>query len=237
MTTSPRLFRHCLRYLSSASISKGRAHHQRKHEEGFGIVAAVTSNQVIGVNGSLPWKNLTQDRDHFVNLTQNKVLIVGRRTFGLEDPSLAHIKHCRACIVVSQSINQEDLITARVDSGSEKLVPALLLASNFEEALKLASLEKRQRTEQPNNDYDDDDDDGNDDIDCWVAGGEAIFKEALKHPNAMEIQLTHVDMVVDTNQFRDVAFFPLEDMNTNDFDEVSTRSIGNCEFKMYRRKI
>jgi len=195
----------------------------------------MTSNQVIGVNGSLPWKNLAQDMNHFVNLTRNKVLIVGRRTFGIEDPSLAHIQHCRACIVVSQSINQDDLIAARVDSGSEHQVPELLLARSFEEALELARLEKRHWIEQPNKSNENED---HETIYCWVAGGEAIYKEALQHPDAMEVQLTHVDMTVDTNQFCDVAFFPLEDMNANGFDEVSTEIIGNCEFKVYlRRKI
>jgi len=223
-----RLFpRSCFRFLSST-------HNHNKN--GFGIVAAMTSNQVIGVNGSLPWKNLTQDRNHFVNLTKKKVLIVGRRTFCLEDASLAHIRHCRACIVVSQSINQDDLIAARVDNGSEHMVPELLLARSLEEALELARLEKRkrQRIEQHNNHNGNDD---NEVIDCWVAGGEAIYKEALQHPDALEVRLTHVDMMVETNQFRNVAFFPLEDMNANGFDEVSTEVVGNCEFMTYRRKI
>jgi dihydrofolate reductase len=165
------------------------------------------------------------------------VLIVGRKTFGIEDPSLAllpHIGHCRACIVVSKSINQDDLIAARVDSGSEHMKIELLLARSFEEALELARLEKCQTIEQPNNGDDNDDHEA---IDHWVAGGEAIYKQALQHPDAMEVQLTHVDMTVDTNQFRDVAFFPLEDMNANGFDEVSTKVDGNCEFKLYRRKI
>ena len=229
--SASRLFRHCLRCSSSSTKKNGLSgHNLRKNEDGFGIVAAMTNNQVIGVDGSLPWKNLTQDWNHFVNLTRNKVLLVGRKTFGLEDPSLAHIQHCRACVVVSQSMNQEDLIKARVASGSEHLALELLLASSLEEALELARLEKRKRTWQSNTCYDHDDS-----IDCWVAGGETIYKEALRHPDAMEVQLTHVDMTVDTNQFRDVAFFPYEDVKANDFVEVSTKTIGNCEFKVMRK--
>eukprot|EP00984_Skeletonema_dohrnii_P003648 scaffold1237_cov104-Skeletonema_dohrnii-CCMP3373.AAC.3 len=232
--SASRLMRHCcMRCLSSSTKKNGSGHNLRENEDGFGIVAAMTNNQVIGVDGSLPWKNLTQDWNHFVNLTRNKVLLVGRKTFGLEDPSLAllpHIRHCRACVVVSQSMNQEDLIKARVASGSEHLALELLLASSFEEALELARLEKRKRTEQSNtcNDHDDS-------IDCWVAGGETIYKEALRHPDAMEVQLTHVDMTVDTNQFRDVAFFPFEDVKVNDFVEVHAKTIGNCEFKVMRK--
>eukprot|EP00985_Skeletonema_marinoi_P007621 scaffold3363_cov86-Skeletonema_marinoi.AAC.1 len=83
-------------------------------------------------------------------------------------------------------MNQEDLIKARVARGSEHLTLELLLASSLEEALELARLEKRKRTWQSNTCYDHDDS-----IDCWVAGGEMIYKEALRHPDAMEVQLTH----------------------------------------------
>jgi len=198
----------------------GHKHNLRKHKDGFGIVAAMTSNQVIGVDGSLPWKNLSQDWNHFVNLTRNKVLLVGRKTFGLEDPSLAHIRHCRACVVVSQTMTEENLIEVKVASGNEQLETDLLLASSFEEALELARLKKST-------------DDGR--IDCWVAGGERIYKDALRHPDAVEVQLTHVDMTVDTNHSRDVAFFPVDDMNANNFVEVSTKTIGICKFKVMRK--
>jgi len=57
----------------------------------------------------------------------------------------------------------------------------------------------------------------------------------LRHPDAIEVQLTHVDMTVDTNHFRDVAFFPYEDVKVNDFVEVHAKTIGNCEFKVMRK--
>ena len=217
-----RLFRQC-RILSSSTKTNASVHNRRKHEEdAFGIVAAMTNNQVIGVDGSLPWKNLTQDWNHFVNLTKNKVLLVGRKTFGLEDPSLEHIRHCRVCIVVSQTMKEEDLIKIRVDSGSGHLETKLLLARSFEEALDLARMEKC-------NDAD------GDMIDCWVAGGQRLYQEALRHPAAMEVQLTHVDMTVDTHRFRDVAFFPLKDVYANNFVEVSSTKIGICDFKVFKQ--
>lgn len=218
-----RIFRHCRLVSTSTKTTNdsGYKHHDLgKHEDGFGIIAAMTSNQVIGVDGSLPWKNLPQDWNHFVNLTIDKVLLVGRKTFGLEDPSLAHIRHCRACVVVSQTMTEEDLIAVQVASGNEHMKTDLLLASSFEEALELARSKKST-------------DDGK--IDCWVGGGERIYKEALRHPDAVEVQLTHVDMTVDTEHSRDVAFFPVEDMNANNFVEVSTKSIGVCEFKVMRK--
>src|SRR6056300_1546715 len=83
----------CLRRCLSSSAKMTTYHVHSVNRNGFGIVAAMTQNQVIGVNGSLPWKNLTQDKNHFINLTRNKVLIVGRKTFALEDPSLSHVRH------------------------------------------------------------------------------------------------------------------------------------------------
>ena len=237
-----RLFnpQYCLRRcLSTSTIKVKNTNHAGKHRNGFGIVAAMTSNQVIGVNGSLPWKNLIQDKNHFINLTRNKVLICGRRTFALEDPSLAHIRHCRACIVVSGTMNQEDLIKAKAGSElSDNLTPELMLARSFDEALELANAEKhKKRTLQ--SDYNENTDNNeNAAIDCWVAGGEAIYREALQHADAVEVQLTHVDMMVDTNQFGDVAYFPLGHMNTDDDDvwtNFSLRRVGECEFKVWRK--
>lgn len=51
----------------------------------FGIIAALTKDGIIGTNGKLPWASIAQDRDHFVNTTRNKILIVGRKTFADED--------------------------------------------------------------------------------------------------------------------------------------------------------
>ena len=208
-------------------------HVHRVNRNGFGIVAAMTKNQVIGVNGSLPWKNLTQDKNHFMNLTRNKVLIVGRKTFALEDPSLSHIRHARACIVVSRTMNQEDLISVRNANNSTNIETKMLLARSFDEALELANAEKHRRIIKSENVYVD-----NETIDCWVAGGEAIYRDALHHPDAVEVQLTHVDMMIDTNQFREIAYFPVGDMNKDAWEQVSSCRDGElCEFKVWRKKI
>ena len=232
-----RLFRDCLfRCMLGPSISRS-LHSSIRKKDGFGIVAAMTRNQVIGVNGSLPWTNLAQDRNHFVNLTRNRVLLVGRRTFALEDASLAHIHHCRVCIVVSTSMKEDDLIAMR-SNESERPMPKLLLTGSFDDALKLARLENHRMTHDDDERtiYDNRDDEM---IDCWVAGGERIYKEALRHPYAKEVHLTHVDMFVDTSQCHDVALFPLEEMYANNFEQISTRRDGKCKFNIYRggRKI
>ena len=196
-------------------------------------MGAMTKNHVIGVNGSLPWKNLTQDKNHFINLTRNKVLIVGRKTFALEDPSLSHIRHARACIVVSRTMNQEDLISVRNANNSTNIETKMLLARSFDEALELANAEKHRRIIKSENVYVD-----NETIDCWVAGGEAMYRDALHHSNAVEVQLTHVDMMIDTNQFREIAYFPVGDMNKDAWEQVSSCRDGElCEFKVWRKKI
>jgi dihydrofolate reductase len=195
----------------------------------------MTKNQVIGVNGSLPWKNLTQDKNHFINLTRNKVLIVGRKTFALEDPSLSHIRHARACIVVSRTMNQEDLISLRNANNSTNIETKVLLARSFDEAVELANAEKHKRMIKSETD---EHNVVNETLDCWVAGGEAIYRDALHHSDAVEVQLTHVDMVIDTNQFREVAYFPVGDMNSDAWEKVSSCRDGElCEFKVWRKKI
>jgi len=44
------------------------------------IIAAIADNHAIGINNSLPWK-IKEDLDFFRNMTLNKKVIMGRRTF------------------------------------------------------------------------------------------------------------------------------------------------------------
>lgn len=223
----------CLQRCLSSSAKINHVHYS-VNRNGFGIVAAMTKNQVIGVNGSLPWKNLTQDKNHFINLTRNKVLIVGRKTFALEDPSLSHIRHARACIVVSRTMNQEDLISLRNANNSTNIETKVLLTRSFDEAVELANAEKHKRMIKSETD---EHNVVNETLDCWVAGGEAIYRDALHHSDAVEVQLTHVDMMIDTNQFREVAYFPVEDMNSDAWESSSCRDGELCEFKVWRKKL
>mmetsp|Transcript_38798 Transcript_38798/g.81254 ORF Transcript_38798/g.81254 Transcript_38798/m.81254 type:complete len:247 (-) Transcript_38798:80-820(-) len=233
----------------------------------FGIVAALTKNRVIGVNGKLPWKpnSIPQDKEHFVNLTKNNVLILGRKSFAEEDPTGAHVNHVRVCIVVSRTMSASDL-TDRNNNRSGSIIgnngdndgdcsrssPEVKLARSFDEALDMAS--KELIPPAKNTTGNDDDDRGrcknftknNDDaIQCWVGGGERIYKEALGHDNASVVQLTHVDMTVDLDKQREsstkrsatssFAFFPLEYLERSGFQEVSKVNSGMCTFSTYKR--
>ena len=182
----------------------------------FGIVAAMARNRVMGVNGKLPW-NLPTDRKHFVHLTKNKVLIMGRRTFE-EEPSRTHISHAAHNIVVSTTLDQS---TTDVQ-----------VARSFPEALHLAKMqtEKGQRDEET--------------IECWVVGGERIYNEALKHPSAKELHLTLVDIDVDISALEKgpqgvnphVALFPAKYRWDRNYNEISQSSheTTNPDGTLYR---
>ena len=74
-----------LPWCSKSVIKPKNVHVQHKEDmtepiERFGIIAAMSKNNIIGLNGRLPW-SVPDDRKEFVRITKNKILIVGRRTF------------------------------------------------------------------------------------------------------------------------------------------------------------
>ena len=46
----------------------------------FSGIVAMSENGVIGLNNQLPW-SIPEELKHFKELTMNKTLIVGRKTF------------------------------------------------------------------------------------------------------------------------------------------------------------
>mmetsp|Transcript_14607 Transcript_14607/g.31782 ORF Transcript_14607/g.31782 Transcript_14607/m.31782 type:complete len:272 (-) Transcript_14607:230-1045(-) len=208
----------------------------------FGIVAALAKDGVIGINGRLPWNvPIPQDRDHFVNLTRNKILIVGRKTFAEEDPTGAHINHVRVCIVVSKTMTAKDLVDRNngrsVGEGDGSSGPEVKFARSFDEALDLASHEISSGYEKIGDVRRDElllDEKGL--IQCWVAGGERIYQEALQHNNASDVHLTHVDMTVDQTTINSISHFPLEYLERHGFEEVSRIDSGICAFCVYKRQ-
>lgn len=192
----------------------------------FGVVAAMARNsRIMGINGKLPW-NIPQDRKHFVDLTRDKVLIMGRRTYQ-EQPTRSHICHAAHNIVVSSTMKPSD--NSKVE-----------IATSFPLALHLAKVRLEESGKS----------DG--DLECWVVGGERIFNEALNHPSAKELHLTIVDMDVDfskqTNKHLNtqVALFPPKYRWDRHFQEVersshdTTNEEGNpslrYEHVLYKRK-
>jgi dihydrofolate reductase len=172
--------------------------------ERFGIVAAMSTNRVIGMDGGIPWR-LPEDRKLFKSLTNQGILIIGKRTFD-EHPNLAHVNHTKYCIVVSNSTKSLD------DDKNNAPNTMLKLVKSLPDALSLAkeldeSLEKK---------IDDDCD-----LQCWVAGGERMYLEALQHPSAAEIHLSVVDREISLTQGKDLALFPSKYRWDHKFEEAS----------------
>lgn len=104
------------------------------------------------------------------------------------------------------------------------------LARSFEDALRIAS------------DFNYCQSDNDHEIDCWIAGGADIYKEALQHTNLLEVNLTYADMEIDSHSFDRlkrsdaVTCFPMDAFHRIGFEEVSSRIDGNCTFCVYKRK-
>jgi dihydrofolate reductase len=215
-----------------------------KQQPNFGIIAALTKDGVIGIDGVLPWKlrmqdaptNISLDRDRFVALTSNKILILGRRTFADEDPTGEHVKHARVCIVVSKTMTQSDLVVVK---RNNEVGPTVMLAQSFDEALDKASNELLP-VDDGSTHFDQGEirkDDALHKIQCWVAGGEMIYKEALQHSNANVIHLTHVDMIVKqkAQQHSAVAHFPMDCLGRYGFQEKCRESMVGITFCLYKK--
>jgi dihydrofolate reductase len=82
-------------------------------------LVALSNNFVIGVNNDLPWK-LKKDLQHFSAYTQNKAIVMGRKTFESIGRPLPNRKN----IVISSSLKSQE---------SLEVVP------NLNQAIELAS--------------------------------------------------------------------------------------------------
>ena len=66
-------------------------------------LVALSNNLVIGVNNDLPWK-LKKDLQHFSAYTQNKAMVMGRKTFESIGRPLPNRKN----IVISSTLSSQD---------------------------------------------------------------------------------------------------------------------------------
>jgi dihydrofolate reductase len=62
------------------------------------LIAALSQNNVIGQHNQLPWR-LPSDLKHFKNLTLNKIIIMGRKTYDSLGKALPH----RTNVVISRN--------------------------------------------------------------------------------------------------------------------------------------
>ena len=176
----------------------------------FGIIAALEEKtRIIGIAGKLPW-DIPEDREYFTNVTRDKVLIIGRKTF-YETSDVSHLTHLRHVIVVSGSMKEEKL------SGIGGLQNDVKVACTFEEALVLGKVCQELK-------FGKEEQSQSDEIDCWIGGGQLVFEKALRHPDAVELRLTTVhtetDVDLTANPGR-VAIFPATYRWDNTFKEIS----------------
>lgn len=188
----------------------------------FGIVAAMSQNRVIGLNGKIPWPRCAEDRENFKKLTHDGIMIIGRHTYE-EEPNQRHIDHTKYCIVVSKTLTEDDIMTARpIDTK-------IRVAKSFPHALGLAKLLAEENYAETH------------DIICWVAGGERIYEEALRHKSAKELHLTTMHFEVDMKVAREEtirenkslrpAVFPAKHHWDRYFQKVSESEGGGGEDK------
>ena len=176
--------------------------------ERFGIIAAMSNNNIIGVKGAIPW-NVPADRKEFVRVTKGKILIVGRKTFE-EQRNFSHISHAANCIVISKSLNDEN-----VQSAVSQINTEVKIVRSFPEALEAARHLVDKNAKSGN--------DSTDDIDCWIAGGQDIYHRSVLHPSAWTIHLTvfHLDVDISSCMPSEIARFPPKYHWDNRFTEVS----------------
>ena len=78
-------------------------------------VVALSNNNVIGVNNSLPW-NLKTDLAHFKNYTSNKIIVMGRKTY----ESIGRPLPNRINLIVSNTI--KEIIGAELFKSTEDAI-------------------------------------------------------------------------------------------------------------------
>lgn len=93
-------------------------------------IAAMSINRVIGVNNQLPW-NIPEDLKYFKQMTKNKILIMGRKTFESLPGQLPNRYH----IVISRSeiiSDEENLCFVTSFEAAKKKAAELIPAWNPE---------------------------------------------------------------------------------------------------------
>ena len=82
-------------------------------------LVALSNNYVIGVNNDLPWK-LKKDLQHFSNYTQNKAIVMGRKTF----ESIGRPLPNRRNIVISSTLSSTNEVQI-VNSQDQAIAEAI----------------------------------------------------------------------------------------------------------------
>jgi len=150
----------------------------------FDIIAAIhISNNAIGKNGALPWKNAV-DMKYFRELTTTtsdiskiNAVIMGRKTYESIGAPLR---------------NRENIVLSRDNYNKNTVIPHLTFQTSLESTLHM--LDANPNVEN-----------------VFVIGGESVYKSALDHPQCRHIYLNLISTKCDVDDAD--AFFPTIDSN------------------------
>ena len=91
------------------------------------IISAISTNNIIGINGSIPW-NIPEDMRYFKSLTKGNTVIMGRKTF----ESIGKCLDNRINIVVSSKLSS--------DTYRDDKTKGVIFVNNLEKAIKIGSV-------------------------------------------------------------------------------------------------
>jgi dihydrofolate reductase len=132
------------------------------------MIAAVSINGVIGVDGKIPW-NYPDDMAFFRTMTKNSIVVMGRKTLqSMGNKPLPN----RDNRVVSSVLGCKD--------GCMAIMPGIACYSSLKAALEPITLLSSIGPKP----------------DIWLMGGESIYSDGLEH--ADEIYLTLIPERVET---------------------------------------
>ena len=150
------------------------------------IIVCKSSNDVIGINNSIPW-NLPEDLIYFKEQTKNSVVVMGRNTWeSLPNRPLPD----RINVIISNNPSRYFLNDAEYDDPSIKHIFQLDNDDAFAE--KIQELEKEYG-------------------DVWIIGGQKVYELALDVLDFDEIHVTNIlREILPENESDEVAYFPME---------------------------
>jgi len=148
-----------------------------KKDQDIVLIAAVSRNNVIGVEGKIPWR-IKEDMDHFRNLTTPHPVIMGRVTYQSIPPKFRPLP------------NRQNVVLTRDISFREA---GIYVTRSLEDALDV--LEERSAWK-----------DGVNYSKIFICGGQQVYEAAMEYATSLEITHVHETVPVgkDMRYFPDI---------------------------------
>lgn len=150
---------------------------KQKNNLSFSLIAAYSLNKVIGKKGKIPW-HLSSDLKRFKALTENKIVVMGRKTY----ESIGKPLKNRINIVITSNVNFADKFTYSKPEmmGITDVCGAVQLCKHLTDFFPQDSAAKE----------------------IMIIGGQKIYEQFL--PMANKMYLTEVGLEIENGD----AFFP-----------------------------